>query len=325
MALDDVSIALLRQLADSGARPIHTMPVADARAFAAGLRPGAAGPAMHHVEEWPLGEGRERCTLRLLAPSAEPRGVIVYYHGGGWVLSSNDDYDALARMLASETGCAVVLADYRLAPEHPFPSAVDDAWLALEWAHLLRLRYGAAQAPRKLPLIVAGDSAGGNLAAVVAQRAARTGQPELALQVLVYPVLQPDLDMPGYTDPANQTWMGRADIAWFWDHYLPDAARRGQPDASPLLAPDLAELAGLAPAHIVTAEHDVLRDEGEAYAARLRAAGVAVTGQRYAGQMHGFFSLIHLLPAARLCMDAVAAQINKTVGRHLDGAAPSPT
>lgn len=310
MALDAMSTALLQQLAASGAPPIHTMAVEDARQFASGMRPEMEGPAMCRVEAVTLGDGREHFTLRLLLPTEKPKGVIVYYHGGGWVMGSSDDVDLVARILAAETGCAVVLVDYRLAPEHRFPAGVDDAWRALRWADLQRQHYSGGAS---LPLIVAGDSAGGNLAAVVAQRAARAGHPELALQVLLYPVLQPDLDTPGYTDPANQTWLGRADMAWFWDCYLPDVSQRGQPDASPLLAESLT---GVAAAQIITAEHDVLRDEGEAYAMRLRAAGVDVDHRRFDGQMHGFFTLIHLLPASRLCMDAVVGRIQQAMAGH---------
>jgi acetyl esterase len=153
-----------------------------------------------------------------------------------------------------------------------------------------------------LPIIVAGDSAGGNLSAVVARRARDQHGPAIALQVLVYPVTDANLDTASYTDPANQLLLSRDSMAWFWDHYVPDHARRSEPDASPLQASDLAHLP---PALVITAEHDVLRDEGEAYAAALEAAGVPVTLTRYAGQMHGFFTVL-VLPTGAQAIDQIA-------------------
>ena len=186
------------------------------------------GPQMARVEDVELGATR----LRLLVPGERARGVIVYYHGGGWVLGSLDQFDALGRRLAEKTGCAVVLVDYRLAPEHRYPTAVEDAWTALEWtaANLERIAGGAGPADRRrrqrrrMP-------GGGRGAA-----GARTAGPEIALQVLVYPVTDCDLDTDSYLDPANQLLVGRDTMAWFWDHYAPDPAVRSSPDASPLRA-----------------------------------------------------------------------------------------
>ncbi len=171
-----------------------------------------------------------------------------------------------------------------------------------------------------MPLIVAGDSAGGNLAAVVALRARDRGGPRIALQVLIYPVTDADLDRPSYVDPDNQLLLTRDAMVWFWDHYVPDAARRAEPDASPLRADSLA---GLPPAVVLTAEHDVLRDEGEAYAERLREAGVPVDFRRHEGQTHGFFTFLmlpgsergfqHVVKAVRAC--TVAHAKSRTVRR----------
>ena len=229
--------------------------------------------------------------------------MIVYYHGGGWVLGALDQFDALARRLAERTGCAVVLVDYRLAPEHRYPTAVEDALTALHWtAANLEEIAGSA-----VPLIVAGDSAGGCLAAVVAQRSREAG-PEIALQVLVYPVTDCDLDRDSYLEPENQLLVSRDTMAWFWDHYAPDPSVRTSPDASPLRA---RTLAGLPPAVVLTAEYDVLRDEGEAYAQRLAQDGVRVEHERFDGQMHGFFMMGDILPSSAAGIDFVAGAIDR--------------
>lgn len=304
MPLDEASAALLRQLASSGAKPFHRMQPEEARAFLASLRPAyGEGPAMHRVEEHALGAGDESFRVRVLVPTERVAGIIVHCHGGGWVAMSIEDYDTFGRLLASKTGCAVVLPDYRLAPEHRHPAAVDDCWQTLSWAAEQRVRLAGSGGA---PLIVSGDSAGGNLAAVLAQRSVRLGGPQLDQQVLVYPVTQANLDGPGYLDPANQTLLSRADMGWFWDHYLPDASQRNHPDASPLAANDLR---GLPPAAIVTAEHDVLSDEAGAYAQRLRAAGVEVTERCFEGQMHVFLTMINVLPASLHGIDYLAEQI----------------
>src|SRR3954454_14131821 len=285
--LDEANAAFIAMLAASGAPPLHELSPEEARAAAAGMAElYGPGPELQRVEEVELGPIR----LRLLIPSERSRGVIVYYHGGGGVLGTLDQFDALGRRLAAGSGCAVVLVDYRLAPEHRHPTAVEDAWSALEWtaANLDDIAGGPA------PLIVAGDSAGGCLAALVAQRSRHAG-PELALQVLVYPVTDCDLDRDSYLDPANQLLVGRDTMAWFWDHYAPDPAVRSRPGASPLRA---GSLAGLPPAIVLTAQHDPLRDEGEAYADRLEQAGVRVQRRRFDGQMHGFFMLGDLVPAS---------------------------
>src|SRR5215210_6738080 len=253
--LDETSAGFIATLAASGLKPVHELSPEEARAAGAGLvELCGRGPGMARVEDVELGSMR----LRLFVPNERARGVIVYYHGGGWVLGALDQFDTLARRLAAGTGCAVVLVDYRLAPEHRYPTAVEDAWTALQWTAA-----GIEEiAGRPVPLIVAGDSAGGCLAAVVAQRSREAG-PEIALQVLVYPVTDCDLDRDSYLAPENQLIIGRDAMTWFWDHYAPDPGARSRPDASPLRA---GSLAGLPPAVVLTAQYDVLRDEGEAYA-----------------------------------------------------------
>ncbi|HLJ01816.1 MAG TPA: alpha/beta hydrolase fold domain-containing protein, partial [Solirubrobacteraceae bacterium] len=307
--LDQASAGLLKRLATSGLPPLHELAPDDARAAGTCMAElYGQGPDMARVREitLPTGDGAS-ITARVLVPCRTPRAVIVYYHGGGWVLGSLDQYDTLARELAHRAGAAVVLVDYRLAPEHRFPTAVDDAWAALQWA----AANAEAIAGREVPLIVAGDSAGGNLAAVVCQRARDAG-PEIALQVLVYPVTDCDLDRDSYLEPGNQLLLARDTMAWFWNHYAPQESERVHPEASPLRADSLA---GLPPAVVITAEHDVLRDEGEAYAARLAGHGVRVVHRRFAGQMHLFFTLVNVLPGSEAGIEFVAAAIDRELSR----------
>jgi acetyl esterase len=306
VTLDEAT--LLAQLAAAETQPMHKMTPRDARAMmAAADGPAPPGPEMAAVRDALVSVSGGHVPVRVLTPGGRPRAVIVYYHGGGWVLGALDEVDALGRQLAHRTGSVVVLVDYRLAPEFRFPIAVDDSWAALRWTaeHLTEL----AGAPS--PLIVAGDSAGGNLAAVMAHRAKAAGGPSLAVQVLAYPVTDCDLDTTSYRDPANQLMVSRDDMIWFWDHYAPVPAARVHPDASPLRSPDLSRLP---PAVILTAEHDVLRDEGELYATLLARVGVPVRHKRFTGQMHGFFTMTGELPGADAAMDFVAAGIAEQLG-----------
>jgi acetyl esterase len=240
---------------------------------------------------------------RVYSPAAGAPGVVVYYHGGGWVLGSVEEWDSSVRALAVASGCDVLSVDYRLAPEHVFPAAVDDAYDALAWA--------AGTLADGRPLVVAGDSAGGNLAAVCALRARDTGGPSLTLQLLVYPVTDHDLDRKSYHQyDGTELILNRRDMAWFWEHYAPDPAARANPYASPLRATDLS---GLPPAYIVTAEHDPLRDEVFAYADRLRAAGVPVEHRHYAEEIHAFFTFVNLLDDADKAVAEAGAAIRAAV------------
>ena len=208
--------------------------------------------------------------------------VFVYLHGGGWITGRIDSYDPICRVFAARSPAVVVSVDYRLAPEHRFPIAADDAWAATRWAAANAAEIGGD--PERI--VVAGDSAGGNLAAVVALRARDAGLP-LALQILIYPAVDADLDSSGFERLGEGLNLTRAKMQWFWDLYL-DGADGGDPQASPLRA---ADMSGLAPALIMTAEYDPLVDEAEAYAGRLEAAGVPVTMTRYDGEVHGFMDL----------------------------------
>lgn len=313
MTLDANSIRYLAQLQELGIPALDALPPDQGRAERRRRPRPAPGPATVRAQpvSIPAAAG-EPVPARVLIPAGRPRGVLVYLHGGGWVFGEPDEFDALCRTLADRTGATVLLVDYRLAPEHPFPAGLQDAWSALEWAAQHRAELAAEP---DAPLLVAGDSAGGNLAAVVCRWARDRGGPLIALQALVYPVTDSDLDTPSYLDPANQLVVNRRVMAWFWDQYLPDPARRAQPDAAPLRADGLA---GLPPAVVITAEHDVLRDEGERYAARLADAGVPVTHRRFDGQLHGFFTNLDQLPQSRVAIDLVADAISARL------AAPAP-
>ena len=312
MALDPATTRFVAEMldgADPDAKPFQERTPEEARAYRATLA-ALSGPAppMARVEEHTLERADGNVRLRVLVPIEPPAGVIVYYHGGGWVVGSIDESDTLGRKLAERTSCTVVLVDYRLAPEHRYPAAVEDAYDALEWtsAHLAEIAAEGA------PVFVAGDSAGGNLAAVVAVRARDRNGPAIAMQILIYPVTDANVDRPSYMDPENQLLLTRDSMIWFWDHYLPDVARRSEPDASPLHTPDLA---GLPPAVVLTAEHDPLRDEGEEYAQRLEEAGVPVDFQRHARQMHAFFALL-MLPGSERGFQQVVKAVRRHVVQH---------
>jgi acetyl esterase len=305
MALDPQMAALLHTIARSGAPPLHQQTPVEARAAVGALRAlYGRGPDMARVETHRVAadDGGD-FDVRLLVPCEPARAVIVYFHGGGWVFGHIDEFDTLGRKLAARTGCAVALVGYRRAPEHPFPAAPDDAYRATVWA----AERAADIAKARVPIIVAGDSAGGNLATVTARRARDRGGPALAMQVMVYPVTDCDLDTASYLEPANQLLISRDAGLWIWSHYLPDADRRADPDASPLRA---ADLSGLPPAMILTAGYDPLRDEGEAYAARLIQAGVSVTFQRFHDQAHAFFQFTGVLPASDRALEVIARAID---------------
>jgi acetyl esterase len=236
--------------------------------------------------------------LRVYTPlgAGEVESTIVYFHGGGWVMGDLESHDAVCRALSNAAASVVVSVDYRLAPEHRFPAAIDDAYAATCWVAENAVALGAGDPNR---LVVAGDSAGGNLAAAVALESRDLAGPQLSFQALVYPVLDARFDTPSYVDNATGYMLTRADMEWFWDHYC-DAAARLQPYASPLQANSLERLP---PALVLTAEFDPLRDEGEAYAARLIEAGVSATVHRYPGMLHGFLGMLGIFTQSR---DAIA-------------------
>jgi acetyl esterase len=247
--------------------------------------------------------------IRIYTPQGEgPFGILVYYHGGGWVIGGLDTHDHLCRALCRGAGCLVVSVDYRLAPEHPFPAAVEDAWTALQWV----AEHAAALGGDPRRVAVGGDSAGGNLAAVVSLLARDAGTPELALQLLIYPATDMRMGHPSIDENAEGWVLTRDHMHWFRAHYL-----SAQPDPthfrlltdfrlSPLLAHSHS---GLASAWIATAELDPLRDEGMAYAEALRASGVPVDATCYQGMIHVFFQLHPLLDEGRRAVAEACAAL----------------
>jgi acetyl esterase len=266
-----------------------------------------AGPDLESVHDIVIPSQAGGMPARVYSPSSSAPGLVLYFHGGGWVVGSLDGWDASVRGLAVASGCDVVSVDYRLAPEHVFPAAADDAYDALEWAA------SASGLAGGRPIVVAGDSAGGNLAAVSALRARDSGGPPIALQVLVYPVVDYDLDRRSYREyDGDELIVNRRDMIWFWDHYAPDPGTRVNPYASPLRA---SSLSGLPPVYLVTAEHDPLREEGFAYADRLRAARVPVDHRHFGSQIHGFFTFTGMLDDA----DKAVAEAGSAIRAAVEG------
>jgi acetyl esterase len=286
MALDPQARAVLDQMAKMGNPPINELSAEEAR------RASEAMASLHGGSE-PVAAVEDRTVpgpgggipVRIYTPEGrEPFPVLMYFHGGGWVIGGIESSDGLCRTLANGSGCIVVSVGYRLAPEHPFPAAADDAYHATRWAAANAAGFGGD--PSRIA--VSGDSAGGNLAAVVCQMARDRGGPAIRFQLLVYPVTDAACDTPSYAENADGYFLTKDAMLWFWNHYARTDADRGHPYASPLRA---AGFAGLPPALVITAEFDPLRDEGERYAERLRAAGVPAKLIRYDGMIHGFFNM----------------------------------
>ncbi len=320
MPLDPQARAFLDEMEAAGIRPAHELGVIAARDASIARRAlvGGTPPAVAHVDErlirGPAGDLR----LRLYSPSSDARlPMLAYFHGGGWVRGNLDTHDNVCRNLANAGGCLVVSVDYRMSPEYAYPAAVDDCYAATLWLAAHADEIGGDQ--RRLA--VGGDSAGGNLAAAIALMARDLGLGGVALvhQLLIYPVTEYAFDTPSYEENADGYMLTRADMQWYWQLYLGEGneARGHEAYASPLRAPDLS---GLPPAHVITAEYDPLRDEGRAYAERLRAASVPVTYTCYPGMIHGFFDMSQVMDqgrqavadAGRLLRIAFAGQPSET-------------
>ena len=242
-------------------------------------------------------------------PPSAPPAVLVWYHGGGFTIGDLDTADPTCRKLANRAGALVVSVDYRLAPEHPAPAPVDDAWAALRWVHEHAGDIGGD--PNRLA--VGGDSAGGTLSAVVAVLARNAGI-ELRHQLLIYPATDLTMSYPSHDENAFGFMLTRDMVLWFYDKYLGPSGDPKDPLVSPLFTDDVA---GVAPAHVLVAEYDPLRDEGVAYAERLRAAGVAVELNHYDGMLHGFFQMAAMTPVADAAVTSAAANLRAAVGERL--------
>jgi acetyl esterase len=265
-------------------------PPPEARRLFSGLTDLFGAPLeLHGVAHHKLHNG---VTLRAYHPSgAANLPVVMYFHGGGWVIGDIDTHDTLCRRLAHESDCVVVSVDYRCAPEHKFPAAFDDCYDATQYVveHADELGVDAGR------VAVAGDSAGGNLAAAVAIKARDQGAPEIQFQLLIYPVVEPDFETDSYRERSEGFGLRRSTMIWFWEQYLSD----DMDSQNPYAVPTRADLRGLPPAHVITAEYDVLLDEGESFAQQLREAGVATTLTRYDGVIHGFMHLTGILDIGR--------------------------
>jgi acetyl esterase len=297
-----------------GVPPLYTLTLAEARAAdLAAIRADAGDPEpVHEVLDRELPGPAAPLPVRLYQPgtatgqpgTATGQPALVYLFGGGWALGSLDTADGVCRALANRTGALVLAVGYRLAPEAPFPAAVEDCYAATVWlaAHAGEVGVDPTR------IAVAGDSAGGNLAAAVTLLARERGGVDLVGQVLVYPNTEHRADTESMREATDPALFNRTSVAWYWSHYLSTESDGRDPLASPLLADSLA---GLPPALVITAEYDPLRDEGERYAGRLAADGVPVEISRYDGMAHGFFTMTGALEESRRALDQVADRLRR--------------
>jgi acetyl esterase len=306
--LDPQIAGLLELLASTGTPAMHEGTPEQARAafraLAVGARPAEKVVPVADVSDVTVPGPAGELSARVYRPSAGgPLPTVVLFHGGGWVIGDLDTHDNMARSICRDCDAVVLSVDYRLAPEAPFPAAVDDAVAATRWAgsHLEEL--GGSDV-----LAVAGDSAGGNLAAVVAQQLRDSGGPAIVAQLLVYPATDVLGDYASRFDNGEGYFLDLPTMAWFMEQYAADAEHHGDPRLSPMRADSLE---GLPPAVVVTAEYDPLRDEGEAYAAALEAAGVRVETRRFDGMIHGFIDMGPHSEGAQAAVDETCAMFAK--------------
>jgi acetyl esterase len=297
MPLDPQIEAVLDKMRAAGAKPFEALSVAEARIAALAFlelqgEPEEVARVDHHFIPGPTAD----LPIRVYTPETPtpptPFPAVVYFHGSGWVVLNIEVCDTTMRALANSTGSVVVAVNYQKAPEHPFPIPLEDCWAATLWtfAHAAELNVDASR------VAVVGDSAGGNLAAVVALRARDEGAPQIAFQGLIYPAVEHGWDTASAHENAEGYLLQRESMRWFWNHYIPDKSVVDDWRVSPLRANDHS---GLPPAFIATAEFDPLRDDGRAYAAKLRDAGVPVSYAEYDGMIHGFYWMQGVADGAR--------------------------
>jgi len=312
MQLDPQMKTLLDQLAGAEAKPFHAGTPQEARAGINALIGLVAGPAekVAKVEDRKIPGPGGQIPVRIYTPAgAAPMGALVYFHGGGWVVGDIETHDVLCRSLANGAGCVTVSVDYRLAPESKFPAAPEDSYAATKWV----ADNAAALGVDAKRIAVGGDSAGGNLAAVVAQMARDRGGPPIKFQLLIYPATDWAHESASQREFTEDGYiLSRADMVWFYGHYMNSDADRTNPYFSPACAKSLA---GLPSAFVMTCAVDPLRDEGEAYAGALRKAGVAVKSKRYPGVCHGFLMMPGVIDAAKGAIAECCAELRGAIGR----------
>ncbi len=297
MPLDPEAQAILDTLSAGPEVDPFSLPHTVIRSAFSAMQAAVPGPEVARVEMHEANGPAGKIPLRVYTPAGDlPKPGLVYFHGGGFVVCDLDSHDSTCRELANGADCVVVSVDYRLAPEAPFPAAPEDCYAATQWVERRADSLGI-DATR---LAVAGDSAGGNLAAAVTLMSRDRGGPALTHQLLIYPVTDNRFDTESYEENATGYFLSQTMMRWFWHHYLESEDDGANPLASPLRASDLS---GLPAATVLTAQYDPLRDEGRAYAERLRKAGIETAYTEYPGVFHGFFGMTDAIPRARQAVD----------------------
>jgi acetyl esterase len=323
MSLDPQAKALFDFLGITQLAPLETMTPQEARQGfekLAEARRQIVPEPVDQIRDLKIPGPAGEIPIRVYSPKVQsPAPALIYFHGGGWVLGDLESHDHVCRALANSAPCVVLSVDYRLAPEHKFPAAVHDSFAATQWIadHARELGVDASR------IAVGGDSAGGNLAAVVSQIARDRGGPKLIYQLLIYPGTDMRMGFPSIDENADGPLLTKPAMQWFVNHYLNGEEDRTDPLASPFLA---SNLRGLPPAFIITAECDPLRDEGEAYGLRLEEAGVPVDIEQYEGMPHGFFSFGAALEGGRRAFADTSSRLRSAfqleeVSRSADSAA----
>ncbi len=311
MALHPQAAAFLEQMARLKTPSLDSLPLdVTRRAAVLGSGTTSSSPSLAKIENLNIRrpDGTE-LPIRIYVPHGTgPFGVCLYFHGGGWVLNSIDTHHDLVRHLAAVSGSVFVNVGYRLAPEHKYPAAAEDAYLAVEWVHDHAAQLGC-DAHR---IAVAGDSAGGNLAAVVCLMTRDRKGPKIAFQALIYPITDCDFQRPSYIANGEGYFLTRREMIWFWNHYVASPEQMHEPYASPL---KVSSHRDLPPAFVLTAEYDPLRDEGEAYAVALEQAGVKTTLRRYDGMIHAFMRRVQQFDMAHEGIQEISDHLRTAFGQ----------
>ncbi|MGG1658052.1 alpha/beta hydrolase [Brevibacillus sp. NRS-1366] len=309
MPIDPQVKDLLQRLERAGGEPLYKLSPEEARRALAASRASINEivSSVASVEDVEIVSPDGGIPLRIYTPAGTgPFPILVFFHGGGFVLGDLEMVDRMCRFFSDKAKCLVVSVAYRLAPEHKFPAAVEDASFTVNWVAENAARLNGDHAR----LAVGGESAGGNLATVVSQLARDTGGPSLVFQLLIYPVVRFDFATPSYEEHGHSNNLTIDEMKWFKEHYL-ERDQEKHPLASPLFAPDLSNLP---PALVITAEYDPLRDEGEEYADRLRSFGVPVTGIRYQGMVHSFLNYSGEVEESKKALEEISEQLRQVFG-----------